>query len=202
MEEALANAERIGYPVALKAESEMLRHRLELGGVRLGITNEAELRSAWTSITGLIDDMGVDATERGIEVQRMAPPGVACVIRAGEDPLLGPMVSFGLAGDASELLEDVSHRVAPLTDVDAAAMVRGLKSSPRLFGYKGSPRLNVAAVEDVLLRLAELVDDFPAVRDVTIRPLSVTTEDAVILSAHVELTDDSSRIDSTRRRMA
>lgn len=202
VEEALENAERIGYPVALKAESEMLRHRLELGGVRLGITNEAELRSAWTSITGLIDDMGVDATERGIEVQRMAPPGVACVIRAGEDPLLGPMVSFGLAGDASELLEDVSHRVAPLTDVDAAAMVRGLKSSPRLFGYKGSPRLNVAAVEDVLLRLAELVDDFPAVRDVTIRPLSVTTEDAVILSAHVELTDDSSRIDSTRRRMA
>lgn len=199
---ALEKAAEIGYPVALKAVSRRLRHRLELGGVRLGIANPEELRAAWTAISAVIDAAEGPDGERGIDVQEMAPTGLACAIRAGEDPLLGPMVSFALAGDASELLEDVSHRVAPLTDVDAAAMVRGLKSSPRLFGYKGLPVMNVAPIEDILLRLSSLVDDFPAVRSVALRPVNVTEGESSILSAKVELTAQASRIDSSRRRMA
>jgi len=202
VDEALQKAQEIGYPVALKAVHKRLRHRLELGGVRLDITNPDELRSAWNGISAVIERTLSAEDDHAIDVQRMAPTGTACTIRAGEDPLLGPMVSFALAGDASELLEDVQHRVAPLTDVDAAAMVRGLKASPKLFGYRGLPVMNVEPVEDVLLRLSELVDDFPAVRSVAIRPINVTEGDAYILSAKIELTAQPNRIDSARRRMA
>ena len=69
-----------------------------------------------------------------LAVQRMAPAGVACVVRCGEDPLFGPVVSFGLGGDASDLLGDVSHRIPPLTDVDVADLVRSVRAAPKLFG--------------------------------------------------------------------
>ncbi|GAA2007924.1 GNAT family N-acetyltransferase [Brevibacterium samyangense] len=201
VEEAKAAAEELGYPVALKAVSTRLRHRLELGGVRLNIDDPEELEEDWNGIRRVIEAVLGPDDDHGIDVQPMAPPGTSCVIRAGEDPLLGPMVSFSLAGDTSELLDDVAHRVAPLTDVDARQMVRGLRSSPRLFGYKGLPVMNVAPIEDILLRLSTLVDDFPAIREVEIRPVMVTETDAHVLSIKVELVAASDRMDSFRRRL-
>ncbi|GAA4285105.1 bifunctional GNAT family N-acetyltransferase/acetate--CoA ligase family protein [Brevibacterium daeguense] len=202
VDEALAAADRLGYPVALKAVHKRLRHRMELGGVRLNIDDEAELREDWQGIAEVIGTYLGPEDDHGIDVQPMAPPGLACVIRAGEDPLLGPMVSFSLAGDTSELLDDVSHRVAPLTDVDARRMVRSLRASPRLFGYKGLPVMNVEPAEDVILRLSTLVDSFPSVRDIEIRPIMVTEDDAHLLSVKVELVAEPDRIDSQRRRMS
>ncbi len=133
--EGLQAAETIGYPVALKAVTKSPRHRMELGGVRLNIDTPEELTEDFTAIQDLIASLPSDE-EPLIDVQAMAPPGVPCVIRAGEDRLLGPMLSFSLAGDTTELLGDVEHRVAPLTDKDAGEMIRAIKSSPRLFGYR------------------------------------------------------------------
>lgn len=200
-EEAKKIANEIGYPVALKAVDARLRHRLDIGGVRLDISSDEEMDVYWNSIRDVIEARLDADSDKRIDVQTMAVPGVACVVRGGEDPLLGPMVSFGLAGDSSELLDDVQHRVAPLTDVDAKSMVRSLGSSPRLFGYRGGPVMNVKPLEETILRVAALIDEFPAIRLVEFRPISVTETDQDILSVRVELTRESDRIDSLRRRM-
>lgn len=201
VEEAKEAAAKIGYPVALKAVHRKLRHRFEFGGVRLAIQSEAELVGDWNGIADVISESLDDDDDRRIDVQAMAPAGVGCVVRAGEDPLLGPMVSFSLAGDSTELLDDVAHRVAPLTDVDARNIVRAPGASPRLFGYKGLPVANVEPTEDILLRLSALVDEFPVIRSVEIRPVMVTTDKSYILSARIQLASDVDRMDGPRRRM-
>ncbi|HLS32254.1 MAG TPA: acetate--CoA ligase family protein, partial [Brevibacterium sp.] len=97
---------------------------------------------------------------------------------------------------------DIAHRVAPLTDVDASQMIRSVKAAPRLFGYKGLPVMNVAPIEDLLLRISQLVDDFPAVADVAVHPVVATQGDAHVLSVRVTLRSAVDRIDSARRRLA
>ena len=201
VEEAKEAAAKIGYPVALKAVHKKLRHRFEFGGVRLAIQTEAELVGDWNGIADVIAQSLDDDDDRRIDVQAMAPAGVGCVIRAGEDPLLGPMVSFSIAGDSTELLDDVAHRVAPLTDLDARNMVRTPGASPRLFGYKGLPVANVEPAEEILLRLAALVDDFPVIRSVEVRPIMITTDKSYLLSARIQLAADADRMDTLRRRM-
>jgi acyl-CoA synthetase (NDP forming)/RimJ/RimL family protein N-acetyltransferase len=202
VDEALEAADRLGYPVAIKAVNKRLRHRMELGGVRLNIETPEELRDDYQQVQELVGEYAEPGGPRGIDVQQMAPPGIPCVIRAGEDPLLGPIVSFSLAGDTTELVGDIAHRVAPLTDVDAASMIRSVKSAPRLFGYKGLPVANVAPLEDLLLRVSALVDDVPSIADLEIHPVVATPADAHLLSVRVVLRQSHDRIDSGRRRLA
>lgn len=201
VEEALAAAQELHYPIALKAVHTRLRHRMELGGVRLNIETPEELRDDWLQIREVIGAFTATGPY-DIDVQAMAPPGTACVVRGGEDPLLGPIVSFSLSGDTTELVGDIAHRVAPLTDVDAATMIRSVKAAPRLFGYKGLPVMNVAPIEELLLRVSELVDDFPQVADIAIHPVVATTTDAHVLSIRVTLRSTVDRMDSARRRLA
>ncbi len=96
-------------------------------------------------------------------VQRMAPTGVACRLATLEDPLFGPVLSFGLGGVATDLLGDRSYGVPPLTDADLSAMVRSVRAAPLLLGHAGSAPADLAAVEDLLARLARLADDLPEV---------------------------------------
>ena len=201
VDEALAAAEKIGYPVALKAVSNTLRHRMELGGVRLNIDSPEVLREDFQAIQTIISSFLIDE-EPLVDVQAMAPPGVPCVIRAGEDRLLGPLLSFSLAGDTTELLGDVEHRVAPLTDKDAEDMIRSIKSSPRLFGYRGLPPVNIDPLKNVLERLSVLVERHPQILELEIHPMLATVTDGHLLSVRIDLVQDSSRIDSTRRLLS
>lgn len=201
VDEALAAAEQIGYPVALKAVSNTLRHRMELGGVRLNIETPDDLREDFQAIQTIISSFLVDEDPL-VDVQAMAPPGVPCVIRAGEDRLLGPLLSFSLAGDTTELLGDVEHRVAPLTDKDAGDMIRSIKSSPRLFGYRGLPPVNIDPLKDVLERLSVLVERHPQILELEIHPMVATVTSGHLLSVRVDLVQDFSRIDSTRRLLS
>ncbi|MCI4011295.1 bifunctional GNAT family N-acetyltransferase/acetate--CoA ligase family protein [Brevibacterium sp. ZH18] len=201
VDEGLAAAETIGYPVALKAVSSTLRHRMELGGVRLNIESPEELREDFQAIQELIGTLALDE-EPLVDVQAMAPPGVPCVIRAGEDRLLGPLLSFSLAGDTTELLGDVEHRVAPLTDKDAENMIRSVKSSPRLFGYRGLPPVNIDPLKNVLERLSVLVERHPQILELEIHPMVATVTDGHLLSVRIELLMDTTRIDSTRRLLS
>lgn len=201
VDEGLAAAETLGYPVALKAVTKALRHRMELGGVRLNIDTPDELVEDFTALQTLIESLGTDE-EPLVDVQAMAPPGVPCVIRAGEDRLLGPMLSFSLAGDTTELLGDVEHRVSPLTDKDAGEMIRAIKSSPRLFGYRGLPPVNIDPLIDVLERLSVLVERHPQILDVEMHPIVATETDSYILSVRISLLADATRIDTTRRLLS
>ncbi len=195
---AVAAAEALGWPVALKSSATHLRHRIDLGGVRLDLTGPAVLAEAMAQMRRVLQAHG--EIETTVEVQRMAPRGAACVIRSTEDPRFGPVVSFGLAGDAVDLLDDVSHGVAPLTDVDVAEMVRRVRAAPRLFGYQGLPALDVAALEDVLGRVAVLADDTPELRTLELHPVVVAERGAAVLSARVELAE-AGRADTARRTL-
>lgn len=198
VEEAVRAAEELGWPVALKSTAEHLRHRLDLGGVRLDIAGPGALAEDIAQMRAHLDDLGEQAPM--FEIQRMAPAGAACVIRSTEDPRFGPVVSFGLAGDAVDLLGDISYGVAPLTDGDVRDMVRSVRTSARLFGYHGLPALDVAALEDVLARVAVMADDLPELASLDLHPVVVGERGASVLAAHVALRA-AGRSDSGRRTL-
>lgn len=194
---AVAAAAEIGYPVALKATAEHLRHRVDLGGVRLNINDAEELLADLAQMRAMLGPLDGDQ----FVVQRMAPPGVACVIRTVEDPLFGPVVSFGLAGDASELLGDVAHRIPPLTDVDIADLVRSVRAAPKLFGHHGAAPADVPALEDLLGRVACLADEVPEVAELEFNPVVVAGSGLAVLSAVVRLASRVERSDTARREL-
>ncbi len=181
-EEAVEAARRFGGPVAVKTADPRRRHRLDLGGVRLDVAGDVEVRDAVAHLTAAAGEEG-----GSVEVQPMAPLGVACVIRAREDELYGPVVSFGLAGDAVDLLGDVAHGIPPLTDVDVREIVRSVHAAPRLFGAAGAPPVDVHALEDLLARVAVLGDDLPDVANLVLDPVLVAEEGLAVLGARIEL---------------
>ncbi|MBD7993814.1 GNAT family N-acetyltransferase [Arthrobacter sp. Sa2CUA1] len=196
-DEAVAAAESLGWPVVLKTMDEHLRHRLDLGGVRLNISSPQSLRSNISEMRAALEPYG----RFELEVQSMAPSGQGCVLRAIEDPLLGPVISFGIAGDAVNLLDDWAHGIPPLTDVDIADLVRTPRASRRLFGYQGLPEVDVAALEDVISRLALLKDEHPEIALVEINPILVSVQGVTVLSADIRLGNPQQRTDSARRAM-
>lgn len=197
-DEAVAAAERIGWPVAIKTTVPALRHRADLGGVRLDVADETELRADVEQVLALAASHEQGDVDAPLEVQAMAPHGSACVVRSVEDPLFGPIISFGLAGDASDLLGDIAYGVPPLTDVDVAELVRTARAAPRLFGYRGLPALDVAALEDLIARVAVLADDLPELRSLELNPVVVSEHGAVVLGARVAVSR-ADRADATRR---
>ncbi|MGV8978696.1 MAG: GNAT family N-acetyltransferase [Cellulomonas sp.] len=199
-DEAVAAASRIGWPVALKTTVPALRHRADLGGVRLDVHGEAELRADVVQVLALAAAHVPVPGRAPLEVQAMAPHGAACVVRTAEDPLIGPVLSFGLAGDASDLLGDISYAVPPLTDVDVAQLVRTARAAPRLFGYRGLPPLDVSALEDVIARVSVLADDLPELRSLELNPVVVAERGAVVLGAHAQLAQ-ADRADGSRRAL-
>lgn len=197
-EEAVAAAASVGYPVVLKARDATLRHRLDLGGVRLNIVDEASLRSDVRSMRALLAPYG----DVPLELQAMAPTGQGTVVRAIEDPLMGPLVSFGLAGDAVSLLDDWAHAAPPLTPGVLHDMVRAPRTARKLLGHEGLPVLDTAAVQDVLARVGRLKDDLPAVALLELNPVLAARNGAHVLSAELRLGNPGERIDSARRAMS
>ncbi|MCM2578844.1 bifunctional acetate--CoA ligase family protein/GNAT family N-acetyltransferase [Streptomyces meridianus] len=176
-------AGRLGYPVALKTTAPHLRHRADLGGVRLDLTTEIELRRAHHEMTAALGT----AEELCPVVQAMAPRGVDTVVRAAIDPAAGAVLSFGIAGAPSELLGDTGHRLVPVTDREAAALLRSVRTAPLLFGWRGAKPVDTAALEELLLRLSRLVDDHPEVVDIELEPVVVATRGVSVLGASVRL---------------
>ncbi|WP_189147575.1 bifunctional GNAT family N-acetyltransferase/acetate--CoA ligase family protein [Streptomyces lacrimifluminis] len=182
-ESAVAAARTLGYPVALKATAPHLRHRADLGGVRLDLADEEQLRRAYAELTGLFGD----PEEVRPVVQGMAPRGVDTVVRAVIDPAAGAVLSFGLAGPASQLLGDIAHRLIPVTDRDAASLIRSIRTAPLLFGWRGSAPVDTGALEELLLRVSRLVDDHPEVIAVSLEPVVVAQHGLSVLGASVRL---------------
>ncbi|MFB7256625.1 bifunctional acetate--CoA ligase family protein/GNAT family N-acetyltransferase [Streptomyces nojiriensis] len=181
----------LGYPVALKTTAPHLRHRADLGGVRLDLTNEAELRRSYEELT---DALGKPAELQPV-VQAMVARGVDTVVRSVIDPAAGAVLSFGLAGVASELLGDTAHRLVPATDRDAAGLIRSIRTAPLLFGWRGSDPVDTPALEELLLRLSRLVDDHPEVIGVSLEPVVVAAEGVSVLSATVRVAHPPARGD-------
>jgi acyl-CoA synthetase (NDP forming)/GNAT superfamily N-acetyltransferase len=188
---AAAAAAGLGYPVALKTTAPHLRHRPDLGGVRLDLADEADLRRAYAELTARL---GGPHELRPV-VQAMAPRGVDTVVRAGMDPSAGVVLSFGLAGAPSELLGDVAHRLVPATDRDVAELVRSIKAAPLLFGWRGAEPVDTDALEELLLRVSMLADDLPEVVAVDLEPVVVSARGVSVLGAGVRLATPPVRTD-------
>ncbi|MEV5863532.1 GNAT family N-acetyltransferase [Streptomyces sp. NPDC052071] len=196
-EAAVAAAAELGYPVALKTTAPHLRHRADLGGVRLDLVNEYALRRAYDELTELL---GTPAELRPV-VQAMVPRGVDTVVRASIDAAAGAVLSFGLAGAPSELLGDTAHRLVPATDRDVAELIRSIRAAPVLFGWRGAAPADTAALEELLLRVSRLVDDHPEVVSVALEPVVVATQGLTVLGATVRLAPPPARSDLGPRRL-
>ncbi|WP_367320363.1 GNAT family N-acetyltransferase [Streptomyces sp. HUAS ZL42] len=190
-DDAARAARTLGYPVVLKATAPHLRHRADLGGVRLDLADEEQLRRAYAELTELF---GKPEDLRPV-VQEMAPRGVDTVVRAVIDPAAGAVLSFGLAGAASQLLGDMAHRLIPVTDREAVSLVRSIRTAPLLFGWRGSTPVDTPALEELLLRVSRLVDDHPEVVAVTLEPVVVAPRGLTVLGASVRLAPPPARDD-------
>ncbi|MGW4441276.1 GNAT family N-acetyltransferase [Streptomyces sp. NPDC004682] len=184
-------AHALGYPVALKATAPHLRHRADLGGVRLDLADEEQLRRAYAELTELFGP----AEQLRPVVQAMAARGVDTVVRAVIDPAAGAVLSFGLAGAASQLLGDTAHRLVPVTDREASSLVRSIRTAPLLFGWRGSTPVDTPALEELLLRVSRLVDDHPEVVAVTLEPVVVAQHGLTVLDATIRLAPPPARDD-------
>jgi acyl-CoA synthetase (NDP forming) len=118
-----------------------------------------------------------------------------------EDGLFGPVISFGLAGDASELLGDLAHRIPPLSDVDVAEMIHSVRAAPRLMGYRGAPCLDVTALEDLAARLSCLAEDLPEVAELELNPVIVAENGLAVAGATSVLALPAPRADGPRRSL-
>jgi acyl-CoA synthetase (NDP forming) len=178
-EDAVAAAKRLGWNVVLKATAEHLRQRPDLAHVWRNIDTAEEMQDAWRTMHELIDH----PETAGFIVQRVAAPGVPVSIGGMEDPLFGPVVSFGVSGAATELLGDRSYRIPPMHGGDAADMVREIKAAPLLFGYRDSEQVDVEAIEDLLMRVAQLKNDLPQVSSLELNLVLAGAHGATVLNA-------------------
>ena len=178
-------AEELGGEVVLKAIAPGLLHKTDLGGVRLHLRGAEEVRDAAKQMADALASQGHHPT--GFLVQSMAAPGVEMIVGVVHDPQFGPVVACGAGGTLVELLRDVSVRLAPLTEQDAAEMVRSLKTYPLLTGFRGQPAADVAALQDVLLRVSAMVEDLPQIAELDCNPVIVQPAGAAIVDARVRV---------------
>jgi acyl-CoA synthetase (NDP forming) len=196
-DEAVAAADRIGYPVVLKTTAPWLTHRAELGSVRLNLESERAVRTAWLSMVAQLDEEAA----RRLVVQSMASPGVPVVIGAVDDPLFGPIVRFGLGGMASELLGDEAYRIPPLSITEARRLISAPRAAPLLRGYKGTMPVDVNALAELVSRVGHMVDVLPSLASLDLNPVVVTTNGVAVLGARASVRQDWQRVDVGIRRL-
>jgi acyl-CoA synthetase (NDP forming)/RimJ/RimL family protein N-acetyltransferase len=178
-------AAELGGRVVLKASGEGILHKTEVGAVELGLVGEQDVARAARRMSRRLRAAGLHA--ESFLVQRQLGGGVEMLAGISVDPLLGPLVACGAGGTAVEVLGDVAVRLAPITDAESKGMVRSLSTFPLLDGYRGAQKADVAALEDVLLRLAALADAHPEVAELDCNPVVVTERGAVAVDARVRI---------------
>jgi acetate---CoA ligase (ADP-forming) subunit beta len=169
--EAVAQADKIGYPIVLKIVSEDIIHKSDAGGVKVNLKTASEVEAAYKIIMENAKKYKADARITGVIVQEMAPQGTEVIVGAVKDPQFGQTVMFGLGGIFVELLKDVNFRVAPLTEGDAKEMITQLKAFPLLNGYRGSKPADIQALTDVLCNVSKLIMEHPEIKELDLNPV-------------------------------
>ncbi len=185
--EAAELAERIGFPAVLKVVSPEIVHKSEAGGVKINLKDTDEVREAYNTIIENAKKYNSKANIVGVLVQEMAPQGIETIIGAVKDPQFGQTLMFGLGGIFVELLKDVTFRVAPITEQDAAEMIVGVKAFPLLNGYRGSPPADVKAIVTQLVCVSHLVMDYPEIRELDLNPVMAYPHGTKVVDARIIL---------------
>ncbi|MCD6444834.1 acetate--CoA ligase [Candidatus Bathyarchaeota archaeon] len=186
--QALAIANEIGYPVALKVVSPHILHKTDIGGVVLNINSDYELEEAYDSIMRNVTALMPQAHIYGVEVQEMAPRGKEVIVGMHRDMQFGPLIMFGLGGIYVNLIKDVSFRLAPISRKEAYDMVTETKAYTLLKGFRGEPPSDIDSIVDTLVRVSRLALDFKEIADLDINPLIVYEKGKNSLALDVKIT--------------
>lgn len=189
-DEAVELAARVGYPVVMKMTSKSTSHKTDVGGVRVGIADEAQLRAEYRDLLARLEERGLLEGLEGVIIQEMVRGKRELVAGIATDPQMGPMVMFGLGGVFVEVLKDVAFRLAPLTDVDAADLIASVKASKLLAGARGLVPAQPGKVEDALLRISQLADRHRFVKELDINPLMVSDRDGEPIAVDARIAID------------
>jgi acetyltransferase len=187
LEECVRAGREIGYPVVAKIASPQILHKTDVGGVIVGIDNTDELITAYERITSNARRLVPDARIWGVVVQEMLPPSRELILGMKRDSQFGPLLMTGLGGVYVEILKDVSFRLAPLGKEEARDMLRELKSYWLLQGTRGEPPADIEAVINAMLRVSQLVTDFPEINELDINPLRVLEKGKGCLAADARI---------------
>lgn len=184
-EEARTQAERVGYPVVLKIVSPDIAHKSDVGGVKVGLADGAAVDAAFEEIVASAKKAVPNANITGVAVQNMAPPGTEVIVGMTTDPQFGPVMMFGLGGIMVEVLKDVSFRIVPLTERDAAQMIDEIKGHAVLEGVRGQPPVDKAALCDAILKVAAFVEQHPEVQELDLNPMFAYADGAIAVDARI-----------------
>lgn len=186
-EEAAEFAGQIGFPVVLKIVSPDIIHKSDAGGVMVNLKSAVEVRNAYGKILENAKKYDVAAKIVGVLVQEMAPQSTEVIVGAIKDPQFGQTLMFGLGGIFVELLNDVTFRVAPITQEDAQEMVTKVKAYPLLKGYRNTPPADIDAIINVLLNTSKLVMDYPEIKELDLNPIMAYEKGAKTVDARIIL---------------
>ncbi len=186
-EAALSISQQLGFPVVLKIVSEDIIHKSDAGGVKLDLRTAEQAGEAYDDILKAIKKQYPEAKIQGVSVQQMARPGVEVIIGISRDAQFGPVLMFGLGGILVEVLKDVSFRIIPLARRDAREMIREIKGYPSLEGYRGQEKVDVANLEELILKVSAFIEQHPEVEELDLNPVIAYSDGAVAVDARVVL---------------
>jgi acetate---CoA ligase (ADP-forming) len=170
-QEAVNAAQGIGYPVAVKLFSPTITHKTDVGGVILNLKSADEVRKAYSQIGENLEKISRKDEMKGVTVQKMLSGGIELIVGVTQDNTFGPLIMFGLGGVYAELFKDVNFKIHPLTDIDAADMVKSFRAHKMLEGWRGRKPSDIAAIEDLLLRISALIEDIPEIQEMDLNPI-------------------------------
>ncbi|MCJ8502808.1 acetate--CoA ligase family protein [Desulfatitalea alkaliphila] len=175
-DEAVAKAEEMGYPVAMKIVSAQIIHKSDAGGVRINVADAEAVKAAFEEIVANAKAFKADAIIDGVLVQKMAPKGQEVILGATRYPKFGHLLMFGSGGVSVEVFKDVTFRLAPINRNSARQMVRGIKAFTMLSGFRNMPKADLTILEKLIVSLSDLVTDNPEIKELDINPLLVHPE--------------------------
>ena len=173
-EEVVKIGNSIGYPVVMKMTSKTTSHKTDVGGVRVNIQSEEQLKAEYQDLISKLTEKGLIDGLEGVIIQEMVKGNREMVCGIATDPQYGPMMMFGLGGVFIEVMKDVTFRIAPLTDIDAKEMIQSVKAYKLLEGARGTKPAQMEQIEETLLRLSQLVSDFNFIDELDINPLLIS----------------------------
>ena len=188
-EETISAAEEIGFPIVMKLMAEDVVHKSDTGAVKLNLKTIEDVTKAYDDLMKIPSQK-----EKQISVQKMADePITELIIGMTTDPQFGPALMFGIGGILVELLEDVSFRIAPITEYDAKEMITEIKGFPILDGYRGKPKADIDAIVEVLMKISDLVTKYEEINEMDLNPVFIYDKGLICVDARIILKKKESR---------
>ena len=188
-DEAVQQAAAMGYPVVLKVVSPDISHKSDAGGVQLNLKDADAVATAFDAIMSNARSAEPGARIDGVSVQQMAKPGTEVIVGMTTDAQFGPVMMFGLGGIMVEVLKDVAFRLIPLSDKDAQQMIDEIKGKPVLDGVRGQPPADIAALRATILKVSQLVEQHPEIRELDLNPIFAYPNGAIAVDARIVVSE-------------